>query len=72
MTQDEIIWIAREAGLSFSPGSLMATYIARFAAKVAEEEREACAKVAEDWQTAIHDPRYECDCATAIRARSTK
>ena len=32
-------------------------------------EREACALVAEDWQTAIHDPRYECDCATAIRAR---
>ena len=34
-----------------------------------EAEREACAKVADEWQTAIHDPRYECDCATAIRAR---
>ena len=35
----------------------------------AAEEREACAQVADEWQTAIHDPRYECDCATAIRAR---
>ena len=34
-----------------------------------EAEREACAKVADEWQNAIHDPRYECDCATAIRAR---
>ena len=31
-------------------------------------ERERCAKVADEWQTAIHDPRYQCDCATAIRA----
>ena len=31
-------------------------------------ERERCAKVADEWQTAIHDPRYQCDCAAAIRA----
>jgi acyl-CoA reductase-like NAD-dependent aldehyde dehydrogenase len=33
------------------------------------EEREECAKVADAWQSAIHDPRYECDCADAIRNR---
>ena len=31
-------------------------------------ERERCAKVADEWQTAIHDPRYQCDCAKAILA----
>jgi hypothetical protein len=36
------------------------------------EEREECAKVADAWQSAIHDPRYECDCADAIRARGEK
>jgi hypothetical protein len=33
------------------------------------EEREECAKIADAWQNAIHDPRYECDCADAIRNR---
>ena len=33
-------------------------------------EREACAKVAEEWQLGIDDPKYQTDCATAIRARS--
>ena len=28
---------------------------------------EAAANEADRWQSAIHDPRYECDCATAIR-----
>ena len=40
-----------------------------FAELIAAAEREACAKVADEWQTAIHDPRYECDCSEAIRAR---
>jgi len=40
--------------------------------QVAEREREECAKVADAWQSAIHDPRYECDCADAIRAREEK
>jgi hypothetical protein len=35
-------------------------------------EREACAKVADEWQTEIDDPRYQCDCAEAIRARGEK
>ena len=32
-------------------------------------EREACAKVAEEWQLGIDDPKYQTDCASAIRAR---
>jgi hypothetical protein len=44
----------------------------RFAALVAAHEREECAKVADEWQTEILDPRYQCDCATAIRARGEK
>jgi hypothetical protein len=40
--------------------------------KLVEQEREECAKVADAWQSAIHDPRYECDCADAIRARGEK
>jgi hypothetical protein len=40
--------------------------------KAVEAEREECAKVADAWQSAIHDPRYECDCADAIRARAEK
>ena len=32
-------------------------------------EREACAKVAEEWQTEVDDPRYQKSCADAIRAR---
>jgi hypothetical protein len=41
----------------------------RFAALVAAAEREACAKVADEWQTEVDDPRYQCDCAAAIRKR---
>jgi hypothetical protein len=40
-----------------------------FATLVAAHEREACAKVADEWQTEVDDPRYQCDCAAAIRAR---
>ena len=32
-------------------------------------EREACAKVAEEWQLGIDDPKYQTDCAFAIRER---
>jgi hypothetical protein len=73
MTKDDILRMAREAGASdlginaASPNVL--AMFERFAALVAAAEREACAQVADEWQTAIHDPRYECDCATAIRSR---
>jgi hypothetical protein len=70
MTSDDIIRMAREAGFADTQGTVHAAYqLEHFAALVAQHEREACAKVADEWQNAIHDPRYECDCATAIRAR---
>jgi hypothetical protein len=37
--------------------------------KAVEAEREACAKVANEWQTDVLNPLYQCDCATAIRRR---
>jgi hypothetical protein len=37
--------------------------------KAVEAEREACAKVAEEWQLGIDDPKYQTDCAFAIRER---
>ena len=71
MTQDDILRMAREAGFVLSSNATDEAMgrFERFAALVAAAEREACAQVADEWQTAIHDPRYECDCATAIRSR---
>ena len=62
MTQDEIIRMAREvwgerAVLPFND-------LERFAALVAEREREACAKACDGWMHANGN-----DCAAAIRAR---
>ena len=82
MTQDEIIAMAKEAGCvsaEFWPGDfagLMGVF-ERFAALVAEKEREACAQVCDD----IEAP-WDCEYplifqsavdayAAAIRARST-
>lgn len=70
MTRDDLAKMYEKAN-GWSPASSENTMddLERFVALVAAAEREACAKVADEWQTAIHDPRYECDCATAIRAR---
>lgn len=38
------------------------------AALVRNAVLEEAAEEADRWQTALHDPRYECDCAAAIRA----
>jgi hypothetical protein len=46
--------------------------VAKFAELVRADEREACAKVAEDWQVGIAELRYQADCAAAIRARGEK
>jgi hypothetical protein len=40
--------------------------------KAVEAEREACATIANEWQTDVLNPQYHCDCATAIRARGEK
>lgn len=55
MTQDDIIKMAREAG--FNPVTFMGAgfeLFERFAALVAAAEREACAKVAEDYKESCY------------------
>ena len=71
MTRDDIIRMAREAGafpeLSETPEKDI-VFLRRFAALVAEHEREACAKVCEG----INDGtpyNQAIECADAIRAR---
>jgi len=82
MTRDDIIRMAREAGLKDLcglettgwPGDARVDALVIFAALVAAAEREACAKVCEDIPlpqdpTALtHIPTLE-RCAAAIRAR---
>ncbi|CAB4134730.1 hypothetical protein UFOVP274_53 [uncultured Caudovirales phage] len=61
MTRDDIIRMAREAGVLSGYESEL---FQRFAVLVAAAEREACAKVCDGWTHADGD-----QCAAAIRAR---
>ena len=79
MDREEIIRMAREAGCKpfrspehWDDVQVFATpdVLERFAALVAEHEREACAKAVEDYCGAWDDKGYAL--ATAIRARSEK
>ena len=83
MTRDDIIRMAREAGIEFDPrwGTCYTgnVQLERFAALVAaaavEREREACAKVCEqEWNKYCVEPSGYAlavnECAAAIRARS--
>ena len=71
MTQDEIIAMAREAGFveyELDDGTTTAfdkRYEA-FANLVAAKEREACAKLCDDWES---DEAFVVNIAAAIRAR---
>ena len=79
MDRDDIIKLAREAGIEFYPSPTndvrfcLLESLARFAALVADHEREACAKVCD--VLAVH-PEYASDitkvAAQAIRARGNK
>ena len=66
MNYEFIIKLARDAGL----GEVADRHdeLIRFAALVRAAALEEAAEEADRWQTALHDQRYECDCATAIRA----
>ena len=65
MTQEEIIKLAEQAGLpEFENNESQASNLVAFAKLVAAKEREACAKVCEQWD-ASHPQRI----AAAIRAR---
>lgn len=81
MNQDDIIRMAREAKADYDDGVwlLMPDELQRFAALVAANEREACAKVAENrWLNKANctaEEMYELQkqsIATAIRARGQK
>ena len=70
MDRDDIIKMAKEAGIEFYPSPTndvrfcLFKNLERFAALVAAHEREACAKVCETFYN--HEAK---DCAAAIRAR---
>ena len=71
MTREEIIRMAREAGLAYGSDEKPLGSVTRFAALVAAAEREACARVCD--VLSVH-PKYASDitklAAQAIRARS--
>ena len=76
MTQEDIIRMAREAGFSSAVGKHIALDVdlERFAVLVAAAEREACAKVCEDYTENeggkfIDYEGHGYECAVAIRAR---
>ncbi len=77
MTRDDILRMAREAQLGnpYGVGDSASVYVGkedilrdleRFAALVADAEREACAEVCEEWGAWNNVAQ---DCAAAIRAR---
>jgi hypothetical protein len=64
MTQDEIIKMARQAGIGWGERlGGMPEFLERFAKLVAQHEREACAKVCDEFLPLGNK------CAYAIRAR---
>ena len=76
MTQDEIIEMARQAGCPMA--NMMPMYftdtqllvmLEAFAKLIVEKEREACAKVCEDYGRAEEMQAIGNDYAQAIRAR---
>jgi hypothetical protein len=70
MNRDDIIRMAREAGFSSAVGKHIGLDddLERFAALVAAAEREACAKVCEEYAGPFNSHRIG-ECAAAIRAR---
>ena len=81
MNKEEIIRMAREAGLAYGSDEKPLGSVTRFAALVAAAEREACARLCDqmfhDWTNQEFDSEDEAyknkpdaeDCKKAIRAR---
>ena len=70
MNREDIIRMAREAGMGGMLTDVVCTHaeLERFAALVADKERDACAKVCEEhWE--IDGTRSAKEFANAIRAR---
>ena len=85
MDREDIIRMAREAGLAYGPDEKPLGSVTRFAALVAAAEREACAKACEEVESRAEELwdkfAYPEDqgmasgarqCTTAIRARGEK
>ena len=76
MTREDIIRMAREAGMTVCRDEwVFGEMLERFAALVAAAEREACAKVCEvraDEEIGMAYQGIALDCADAIRARKEK
>jgi len=70
MDREDIIRMAREAGISESHAQGMQGFLERFVTLVAAAEREACAKVVEDYCGAWDDKGYAL--SAAIRARGDR
>ena len=74
MDREEIIRMAREAGLAYGSDEKPLNSVTRFAALVAAHEREVCAKVCDELKPFgphlyIQKATAQ-DCAAAIRART--
>ena len=67
MDREDIIKLAREAGLAYGTDEKPLGSVTRFAALVAAAEREACAELCV--KLAVGGG-FAADCAAAIRARS--
>ena len=76
MTQDEIIEMARQAGIEkwWDSGNeqreVLQEHLEAFAKLVAAKEREECAKVCEVYEWGNRETYAAEQCAKAIRARS--
>ena len=78
MTDEEIIEMAHQAGITYVTGHGVASatfeWLQKFADLVAAREREACAQMCEDQDTG-QDLPYDLaviECAKSIRARGEK
>jgi len=66
MNRDEVLALAREAAF-YTP--VMEGELMRFAALVAAHEREECAKIAKQWDSAHPNTNYGGCIANLIRSR---
>ena len=76
MNREDIIRMAREAGLAYGSDEKPLGSVTRFAALVAAHEREACARLCEELLSMVStgDEHMDgvADCIAAIRARGEK
>ncbi len=69
MTREEFNQMMQEAGFGANQRATLRLKLQRFAALAIAAEREACAKMCEDWPT---DEEYVWTIGVAIRARGEK